>query len=405
MKLSDLDATLVIEPDAYRTLPPHVAAFCSYLIPNDLERLNAHASLAGDSQSYQQIAAAGYALAKDPSGAGLVGRFKAAFEHLSGRTFFAEGRTPRFEVDSVALLGVALGASAAEIPEAGIGWLHKLLRRSSGTLLGDHWQQDMVEIARGIIDEKHELSIRDRRLRIAFSESLDENERQAAWAEMVACCGGRDAVQIAVNRSVFERCAASLAAMPIAGAGVRGLIAILEGLAQSMSHWTYETRARVKGVTLQQWEVDHEYHVQNLLWTLLRPVFADLVDEQALPKVGHKTPRYDLGVPSLGSIIEVKFMRRAGRAECRKITEEIAADRSLYLGAATGYSRLIAFIWDECRQTEEYQTLKKGLEGMEGIERVVILPRPSRMGRGNGRQSRDAGENRAVGSCGDETRG
>ena len=151
-----------------------------------------------------------------------------------------------------------------------------------------------------------------------------------------------------------------------------------------MSHWTYETSVRVKGVTPQQWEIDHEYHVQNLLWTLLRPVFSDLVDEQALPKVGHKTPRYDLGVPSRGTIIEVKFMRRAGLAECRKITEEIAADRSLYLGAATGYSRLIVFIWDECRQTEEYQTLKNGLEGMEGIEKVVILPRPSRMDRGSG---------------------
>lgn len=384
MKLRDLDATLVIEPVVYRGLPPHVAAFCNYLIPGDRERLSEHASLAGDNQSYQQIAAGGYALAMDPCRAGLVAEFKSAFEHLSGRTFFSEGRTPRFEVDSVALLGVALGASAADIAETNIGWLHDLLRRSSGILLGDPWQQDVVEIARGIIDDRHELSIKDKRLRTAFSELLHEEEHQAAWAEMVARCGERDAVQIAINRAVFDRSAASLAAMPIAGAGVSGLISILEGLAQSMSHWTYETKVRVKGVAAQQWEIDHEYHVQNLLWTLLRPVFSDLVDEQALPKVGHKTPRYDLGVPSLGTIIEVKFMRKAGSAECRKITEEIAADRSLYLGAATGYSRMIAFIWDECRQTEEYQTLKKGLEGIKGIEKVVILTRPSRMDRGFG---------------------
>ena len=74
-------------------------------------------------------------------------------------------------------------------------------------------------------------------------------------------------------------------------------------------------------------------------------------------------------------------MRRAGTAECRKITQEIAADRSLYLGNRTGYDKLIAFIWDECRQTEEYATLKQGLEGLEGIEKVIILPRPSRMDR------------------------
>lgn len=384
MKISDLDATLVIEAEAYETLPPHVAAFCSYLIPADREKLDDFALLDGDNQSYQQIAAAGYALASNPTREDIATRFKASFKHLSGRKFFSEGRTPRFEIDSVALLGVALGVRASEISHNDIVWFNKLIRRSSRTLQEDIWQHDVVEIARGTIDSEHELSIRDKRLQAVFSKSLHQDQRQAAWSEMIAYCGARDAIQIAVNRSVFELCAASLAAMPIAGAGIAGLISILEGLAQSMSRWTYETSARVKGVTPQRWEIDHEYHVQNLLWTLLRPVFPDLVDEQSLPKVGHKTPRYDLGVPSLNTVIEVKFMRRLGQAECRKTTEEIAADRSLYIGTATGYSRLIAFIWDECRQTEEYQTLKKGLEDMDGIEKVVILPRPSRMLRGNG---------------------
>ena len=381
MKLSDLDASLVVETDAYRALPPHVAAFCNYLIPGDRDRLDDHASLAGDCQSYQAIAAAGYALARDPSRDGLVAAFKGAFEHLSGRTFFAAGRTPRFEVDSIALLGVALGAKAAGIPRAASGWLDNLLRRSSGTLHADRWQCDLVEVARGIISSNHEVSIDDMRLRTAFSVAPSQEERQTAWAEMIACAGDSDAVQIAVNRAVFEHCAASLAALQIGGAGVAGLISMLEGLAQSMSHWTYETSPRVKSVPPQQWEIEHEYHVQNLLWTLLRPVFWDLVDEQSLPKVGHKTPRYDLGVPSLGTIIEVKFMRNAGSAACRKTTEEIAADRSLYLGRTTGYTKLIAFIWDECRQTEEYLTLKEGLEGIDGVEKVVILPRPSRMDR------------------------
>ena len=382
MKLGYLKESLVIGEDAYRELPPHVAAFCSYLIRGDHERLDEHALLAGDSQPYQQIAAAGYALARERTRGELVAAFKGAFEHLSGRTFFAEGRTPRFEVDSIALLGVALGASAAEIPKADIGWFDDLLRRAAGTLQANHWQCDLVVVARGIINPNHEISIQDMRLRTAFSANPSQEERQAAWTEMIACAGDSDAVQIAVNRAVFDHCAAALSALPIGDAGVAGLISILEGLAKSMSHWTYETSPRVKGVTPQQWEIDHEYHVQNLLWTLLRPVYSDLVDEQSLPKVGHKTPRYDLGVPSLETIVEVKFMRKTGSAACRKTTEEIAADRSLYLGPTTDYSKLIAFIWDECRQTEEYQTLKEGLEGMEGIEKVVILPRPSRMARG-----------------------
>ena len=392
MKLGDLLATLVIEPDAYQALPPHVAAFCSYLIPDDRGTLEAHASLSEESQAYQQIAATGYALARDHTWNGQVAAFKEAFEHLSGRIFFAEGRTPRFEVDGVALLGVALGAGALGIPEVRMRWFSDLLRRSAQALHGDPWEHDLVELAQGVLDEEHEMLIHDVRLRTAFSGTLLEDDLQAAWVKMVACCRETDPVQVAVNRAVYEACAASLAARPIVGTGVAGLISILEELAHSMSHWTYETRTRVKGVAPQQWGIEHEYHVQNLLWTLLRPVFRDLVDEQSLPKVGHKTPRYDLGIPSLGAIVEVKFMRRAGSAACRKITEEIAADRSLYLGHPTGYSRLIAFIWDECQQTEEYETLKKGLEGMEGIEKVVILPRPSRMDRAAVRSiSRDRG--------------
>ncbi len=321
MNLGDLDATLVIEPSVYRALPPHVAAFCSYLVHSDRKWLEQHATLTGDGQPYQQVAAAGYALARDPSRDGLVSVFNGAFEHLSGRTFFANGRTPRFEVDSIALLGVALGVSATSIPQAAIEWFADLLRRSSETLHGDQWQCELVELARGAIGEKPNVLIEDKRLRLAFSEKPSNVERQDAWAEMVLCCGDKDAIQIALNRAVFNKCAVSLASLPISGAGVTGLISILEGLVQSMSHWTYETSQRVKNVTPQQWEIDHEYHVQNLLWTLLRPVFSDLVDEQSLSKVGHKTPRYDLGIPSLGAIIEVKFMRKAGSVACRKITE------------------------------------------------------------------------------------
>lgn len=385
MKLGDLDTTLIIEPDVYHALPPHVAAFCSYLVHSDQKWLDQHATLSGDSQPYQHIAAAGYALAREPSRDGLDSVFKRAFEHLSGRTFFAQGRPPRFEIDSIALLGVALGVSATRIPQTASVWFANLLQRSSEMLHGDKWQCDLVEVARGTIDQKYELSIKDKRLRLVFSETPSDVEHQVAWAEMVHCCRDTDAIQIAVNRAVFDKCAALLAALPISGAGITGLISILEGLVQSMSHWTYETSERVKNVSPQQWEIEHEYHVQNLLWTLLRPVFSDLVDEQSLPKVGHKTPRYDLGIPSLGAIIEVKFMRNAGSAACRRITEEIAADRSLYLRPATGYDKLIAFIWDDCHQTEEHQTLKEGLEGMPGIEKVIILPRPSRMNREAGK--------------------
>lgn len=304
MKISDLKASFVIEADTYITLPPHVAALCRYLISEDHDQLDDHGSLTVDSQRYQAIAAAGYVLATDSCRDDLVSQFKGAVKQLSGRKFFSGSRTPRLEVDSVALLGIALGARAAGIPQDGTEWIDNLMGLASETLRGDGWQCDLIEVGRRAINSDYDISIRDVRLRCAFSEAPTQEELQEAWGEMIARVGDSDPVQIAVNRAVFDRCAASLATHSIGSSGVAALVSILEGLTQSMSHWTYETRTRVKNVEPQRWEIDHEYHVQNLLWTVLRPVFVDLVDEQYLPKVGHKTPRYDLGVPSLRTIIE-----------------------------------------------------------------------------------------------------
>ena len=380
MRLSDLARSLVIQTSVYRALPQHVAAFCRYLIPEDRRLLSKHAGLVDDSRSYQSIAAAGYALADTELERDQAAAFESGMDRLSGRVFFAEGRTPRFEVDGIALLGIALGAKASRMSAPGHAWFQSLLTRSAEALKWGTRDGDLVAVARGVIDADHEASVRDVRLRIAFSATPGPDVRQAAWSEMVVRAGDGDPVEIAINRAVWSHCADALATMRIVDAGVCGLIGSLEGLTQSMSHWTYETAPRVKGRQPQHWEIEHEYHVQNLLWTVLRPLWTDLVDEQSLPKIGHKTPRFDLGVPSLQTIVEVKFMRSAGSVACRKVTEEIAADRSLYLAPNSGYDKLVVFIWDNCRQTEEHHTLRAGLESLEGIEKVVILSRPSRMG-------------------------
>ena len=77
--------------------------------------------------------------------------------------------------------------------------------------------------------------------------------------------------------------------------------------------WTWETEPRTTNGTARQWHIDHEYHVQNLLWVLLAPIFPDLDDEQYLTKIGQKNPRADLYIPSMRIIVEVKFLRSGDR--------------------------------------------------------------------------------------------
>jgi hypothetical protein len=185
----------------------------------------------------------------------------------------------------------------------------------------------------------------------------------------------RDAVRLVV----FEHIRARLAHIGIARMTRENLVSLLGNVARSMRRWTFETDKRTPKSRVARWDIENEYHVQNLLWAVLAPVLADLEDEENLPSLGHKKPRADLGIPSLRTIIEVKFMRGAGQAACAKIIEEVAADASLYLSKSTTYDNVIAVVWDNLVQTEQHAELKSGLEAINGVSAAIVLSRPSKM--------------------------
>jgi hypothetical protein len=83
----------------------------------------------------------------------------------------------------------------------------------------------------------------------------------------------------------------------------------------------------------------------------------------------------------LRTIVEVKFLRSAGQAALAKVTEEVAADTSLYLSADSGYDNIMVVVWDDSAQTEQHHELKSGLESIRGITCAVIIPRPLKMKR------------------------
>ena len=79
--------------------------------------------------------------------------------------------------------------------------------------------------------------------------------------------------------------------------------------------------------------------------------------------------------------MEVKFLRKSGQAACAAITEEIAADVSLYLSRTKDYDNIVVFVWDDCAQTEQHHELQSGIETIKGVSGAIILPRPSTMRR------------------------
>jgi hypothetical protein len=183
----------------------------------------------------------------------------------------------------------------------------------------------------------------------------------------------------------FERAAIRLAALEYvvrsAPAVVPGrvsaesLFRLLERVPAGLRKWTWETKPRTTKGTARQWHIDHEYHVQNLLWALLAPIFPDLDDEQYLAKIGQKNPRADLYIPSMKLIIEAKFLRPGDRMQ--KIIDEISSDASLYNAMGNDCAGIIPFIWDDSARSQEHDYLRQGLKKLPGIIDAVVVSRPS----------------------------
>jgi hypothetical protein len=112
------------------------------------------------------------------------------------------------------------------------------------------------------------------------------------------------------------------------------------------------------------------------LSVLLAPIFPDLEDEEHLRSLGHKHPRCDLAIPSLRVIIEIKFVLNGEQADFANVIEGVAADTSLYLSEETGFSQIVAFVWDNARCSEQHNEMLQGLRRVRGIKDAVVVSRP-----------------------------
>jgi hypothetical protein len=161
---------------------------------------------------------------------------------------------------------------------------------------------------------------------------------------------------------------------------VEQVLRLLEQVPASMRRWRWDAKIGKKG-RCAQWNIDNEYHVQDVLWVILAPIFCDLEDEENLPSLGPKHPRCDLCIPSLRLIIEVKFVSSRRHANLAEVVEQVAADAGLYLTPNSGHDKIIAFVWDDTRSTEEHPELRQGLNKINGVVGAVVVSRPAKMGR------------------------
>jgi len=391
VSLVDIRSALEVEVvrGVHEQLPLHVIAFVGWITGNE-QKLRACADevagLAEQMRNPEHVAALGYAAASQMLLANQMPILLSEISHLQGRQFFVANRPLRFEIDGIALLGVALGITHGNSVDSAVrDWMRSLVQRSCSELSGDVWQVGLARAARVCLGEA-DLQISPADLGVVLAakgvglrevDALDDGWRLLIEFKPHGSGPARDAVRLAAFDCIIrERGQISIGAMTR-----DSLVQLLQGLSRSMRLWTYEHTPRTKNSAIAKWDVENEYHVQNLLWAVLAPVLPDLEEEENFPSIGHKNPRADLCVPSLRTIIEVKFMRKSGSRACSEIIGEIAEDASLYLSKSRDYDNIVCFIWDDTAHTEQHAELKAGLEAIRGISAAVILPRPGKMAR------------------------
>jgi REase_DpnII-MboI len=178
---------------------------------------------------------------------------------------------------------------------------------------------------------------------------------------------------------VFDQINEDVAAVPPRGWSLDDLLGFLERIPVGLKRWTWENHGRTRGAETVKWRVENEYHVQNMLYVLLAPIFNDIADEVNLQPVGQKNPRVDLYLPSLHAILEVKYRKDTGRS-FQSLIGELAEDASLYRADPKYKDALfVGFLWDCTRSTQEHAKFKEGVLKIGGINGSVVVSAPSTM--------------------------
>jgi REase_DpnII-MboI len=320
-------------------------------------------------------------------------RFTKAFDLLMQRDPF-KGPHVTFPFQPVTLIGLILGVKA--VSEA--GWktaasrqlssiIDKRVKSSSLT----NYQALLYNYARFLLNGSlHEISVESKGLSIEelslleytlrrniFRDQKQNNASAEIRENLIEQIIKSDTpgdidekaaiIWIAVNESISTNISSYLISPHYVSA-------ILSRFEAAMKRWRYDSVDLKRPI---RWQIDSEREVQDILWLILRSYFDDLIDEQALPKFGHKFYKPDFAIPSLRLLIEVKYAYQ--RDDFKKLEQEIMVDTIAYLANTQDYDRIIAFIYDESSSVQEHETTKRDLIKLEEIETVIIVSKPSQI--------------------------
>jgi len=371
-------------------------AFCAWAVPN-LENLQlgeiGHrvAAHTGAERAYRDVAVLAFMDARSALPRQEADALANLLVWVSQCSIEVDGAPVGISTDALAMLGIAIAAAAARptIQPKVVSWINKATNAALQLPGLDPWKRGLMGVSQRIAarDSFQYNDIRDLTCDVALVCSAKGfgqlEEGRLADCQLTVLDSVRSLEPILdVTKSGFQLAALELILrMPRtirpAHATVEDVAQILSRLEGAFRRWTWEETPKTKRGPARQWHIDHEYHLQNILWFLLYPIFPNLRDEEYLASTGQLQPRSDLCIPYLGLVIEAKFMYP--KTTPRQMIEEISADASLYLKAGSGFNSIIPVIWDEQSRIEDHAILRRGLNEIRGVIDSIIISRPAKM--------------------------
>jgi hypothetical protein len=398
--LTDARIALVKKVATLRGRNALEGAFAAWLLPEQVAESTIRnaaqlaAARTGGERTYQDVAVLGFASTVYSLEPDQLGALQAGLQWLAGREPFLYGSPMPFCLDAVALLGIAFGiknTTEQATKQAVADWIGKFIATSYGMLGG--WQKCLLAVAQREANVLPNLSVpsdpalADIRTALYAKALLpkpeqtvvEEDECQTLWLVKADADTRLNHFQAALRLAALDWVRRSAPVIAPNRATISQVSELLRHVPFALRRWTWESKPRTvrREAKARKWHIDHEYHVQNLLWTILAPIFPDLKDEDYSQGVGQKHPRMDICIPSLHLIIEAKFMRATMSPQ--EVIEEIAADASLYLTGNSNYKNIIAFIWDDARRSEQHEFMIQGLKQLPGVIDAIVISRPSMM--------------------------
>jgi hypothetical protein len=390
---------------------PLAAAFLGWLLRRDeliplmADAATRAAGAKGGERSSRNVAVLGFACGVEKLKARFATEFAAQLEWSLGRPNFAAGGEPCGVVaDPLNFAGVIAGGEAGlatALRQRFEQWAAAVWKDADGLIQEGAWQRGLLDLLgrRVSIAKANAAAIDSVWLAAALNRRgwgvpVESSAGEILKAAVKDASAVTDGFEAGLRFEAIDWAVQRAMDFDIAALTVADVATVLHRVPTVFQRWTWEDKPRTSraGAVARRWHIENEYHFQSLLYAVLKPLIPALEEEQYLPPTGTYQPRADLCILALQLVVEVKFWYRG--KSVKDLTEEIAADLTLYLRKDSPYRAVIVAIWDDGARTEEQAELKRGLKGLTGLSDVVIVNRPSCMNEttigpaGNNRRSK-----------------